>query len=104
MNVSRKRYRIRNSGRFTLFIAFMLIMAVMFSNSLLGMNNASSMTEDKYISITVKAGDTLWNIASDHMAPENGDIRKAVFTLCRVNEITARELKAGQTILVPVDW
>jgi LysM repeat protein len=73
----------------------------MVSNTLLGFNNASSFTEQRYLEVTVEAGDTLWKIAGEYMA-ESSDIRKAVHTLRSINEISAHELKVGQTIIVPV--
>jgi nucleoid-associated protein YgaU len=74
----------------------------MISNTILGLNNASSLTQQEYMEITVQHGDTLWNIAGKYMA-ETNDIRRAVYTLCNINEISAHELKAGQTLRIPVN-
>jgi cell division protein YceG involved in septum cleavage len=102
MTISGKRYKVKHRSRFTLFIAFLIVFIVMVSNTFLGLNNASSFTQQEYIEITIQHGDTLWNIARKYM-PENNDIRKAVHTLCNINEIYAHELKAGQILLIPVN-
>ena len=102
MMISGKIYRVKSRSRFSLFIAFVIVVIVMISNTFLGLNDASSLTQQSYIEITVQHGDTLWNIANKYM-PENKDIRRAVYTLCRINEISAHELKAGQILLIPVN-
>ena len=101
MTISGKRYKVKSRFRFTLFIAFLIVCTVMVSNTLMGLNDASSMTKQEYKEITIQYGDTLWNIASQYM-PESNDIRRAVYRLCQINEISAHELKAGQTLLIPV--
>ena len=102
MKISGKIYRIKSGGRFTLFVAFLLVVIVMASNSLLGLNNASSLTQKQYIEIEVEYGDTLWDIANRYM-PDNNDVRRSVYTLCNINGIYAHELKAGQTLFIPVN-
>ena len=101
MTISGKTYKVKSRIRFTLFIAFLIVFTVMVSNTILGLNSASSLTHQEYLEITVQHGDTLWNIASKYM-PESKDIRKAIYTLCSLNEISAHELRAGQILLIPV--
>jgi len=97
-----KKHRIKSRSRFTLFVALSIVFLVVISNTILGMDNASSMTEEKYMEISVKAGDTLWAIAGKYM-PDSKDIRRSVYTLCETNGISADELMAGQVLLVPVN-
>ena len=101
MTISGKRYKVKSGSRFTLFIAFMIVFIVIFSNTALGLNSVSSLTQQEYIEITIQHGDTLWNIANQYMS-ENNDIRRAIHMLCKINEISAHELKAGQILLIPV--
>ena len=98
---SGKKYRIKSRSRFTMSVVIAIVCVVMMTNSLLGMNDASSMTEPTYLQIEVQYGDTLWQIARTHMS-DYGDVRKAVHQLCRINGISAGELQAGQTLLVPI--
>ncbi|MCL1982464.1 MAG: LysM peptidoglycan-binding domain-containing protein [Clostridiales bacterium] len=101
MTVSGKKYRIKSSGRFTLFAAAIIVLLILISNALLGLGSASSMTEQAYIEITVQHGDTLWNIAKTYM-PSSIDTRKLVYELCQLNGIAAHELKAGQVLVIPI--
>ena len=101
MMISGNKYRIKSRGRFTLSIVILIIFAVTTSYSLLGFSDASSMTEQTYLTVEVQYGDTLWNIARTYM-PDHGDVRKAVHQLCLLNGITACGLQAGQTLLIPV--
>ena len=101
MTIAGKRYRVKARGRFIFFVTFMIIITVMTATTLMGLNNVDGLTQPEYIEIIVEPGDTLWNLARQHM-PNNTDIRRAVHTLSTLNEIAAHELKAGQTLIIPV--
>lgn len=68
---------------------------------ILGIDTANSLSVPQYTEVKVSAGDTLWSISEEYM-PQNSDIRESVYQLCRLNDISADELYAGMTILVPV--
>jgi len=102
MTISGKTYRVKARGKFTLFIAFMIVLIAIISSTVFGATGADSLGQYEYIQITVQHGDTLWNIARTYM-PGVNDIRRAVHILCKVNEISAHELKAGQILLIPVN-
>ena len=102
MTVNGKTYKIKSSSRFTLFIVFVILFFIMASNTIIGLNDASSLTQTEYVEVTVQAGDTLWNIAKIYNNDEN-DIRKSVYMICRINDIAAHELKAGQKLVIPVN-
>lgn len=55
-----------------------------------------------YTAYTVKAGDTIWSIASDlaPLNPEFNSIRQYVREIQRINK-TLEDIKAGQVILIP---
>lgn len=101
MTVSGKKYRIKSSSRFTLFVAVTIMFLIMASNALFGLGDASSMTEQEYMEVTVQSGDTLWSIAKAYM-PSSIDTRKHVYELCQLNGIAAHELKAGQMLIIPI--
>lgn len=96
------RYKINNRIRFTLFVMLTIILLTAFANFALGLNTADSSTIIDYTEVKVSYGDTLWSIADTYMS-DYSDIRKAVHELCRINDITASELYAGMTILVPIN-
>ena len=102
MIISGKKYRLRSGIRFSLFIAISMVIIVMISNSFLGLNNASSLTQREYIEIEIQPGDTLWDLAGIYMS-DYKDIRRAVYTLKEINGIEAHELQTGRTLLIPVN-
>ena len=96
-----KTYRIANRFRFTLFIVLTIIFLSTVINFALGLNTAASLTVQEYMNLEIMSGDTLWAIAENYM-PDHMDIRAAVHELCNINDISASELYAGMTILVPI--
>ena len=105
MEFAGRKYRIKSSFRFTIFIAIVLITATLFANALLGLSDASGLSEaefeDRYIEVTVEYGDTLWDIADVYMA-DGIDLRECVYILCELNSVTAGSIYPGQVLLVPV--
>lgn len=96
-----KHYRINSRTRFTLFVVIAIILLTTIVNFTLGLNTASSSTAKEYREIEISSGDTLWHIAETYMS-DNSDIREAVYELCQLNDMSADQLHAGMTILVPV--
>ena len=92
-----KTYRIKNRFKFTLFIVLTIILFTMTANFALGMNTADSSTIPQYMELEVSSGDTLWSMSDE------SDIRKSIYELGKINGISASELHAGMTILVPIN-
>jgi LysM repeat protein len=101
MNTKKTQYRIKSRIRFTIFVAILMMLLVTGSNTVLGLDNASSLTIPEYAQVQIVAGDTLWDIASRYIQ-EGNDIRKFVYEICELNKITADSIHPGQSILVPV--
>lgn len=97
-----KTYRLRSRLGFTLFVAMILIGITFTFNTIVGLNDANSDTQQTYQEITVYAGDTIWDIVDSYI-DDNSDIRKAVHKVCQVNQISADQLYEGQTLLIPDD-
>jgi LysM repeat protein len=68
---------------------------------MLGLNNAEGQTKDQYTVVEVLYGDTIWDIAREHLS-DDMDLRDAVHIIMSVNNITAEELQPGQTLKIPV--
>ncbi len=96
-----KTYRIKSRIRFTFFIALTLVLITVLANFALGFSTASSLTVPQYEEIKIQSGDTLWDIASQY-TDNSRDIRASIHEICQINDISASELYAGMTILVPV--
>ena len=60
-----------------------------------------SISKDKkqYEEYTVKAGDTLWNIATEYK-DKNKDTREYIYELKKINNMTTSELKANEKITI----
>jgi LysM repeat protein len=98
---TKKRYRIKSRVRFFAFVLVMMLMTVTAANTLLGLNNAEGQTKDQYTVVEVLYGDTIWDIAKDHMS-DDMDLRDAVHVIMSINNISAEELQPGQTLKIPV--
>lgn len=98
----RKKYRIKSKFR---FITSLVIMAGLFLGvfgAITGINVSTALTQPEYEQVYINSGDTLWNIANEYKS-ENTDTRKAIYEICRVNDIEASDLQPGMVISVPED-
>ncbi|MGF6375540.1 LysM repeat protein [Clostridiales Family XIII bacterium PM5-7] len=95
-----KKYRIASKFRFTMFLTILILCVFTVIGFASGMNTVNSSSMNEYNQIEIHSGDTLWAIAS-HYGPADQDIRKTVYEICQLNDISADQLEAGQKILVP---
>ena len=95
-----KRYRIKSEFRFTLFLLVCIILIFLMGNAFIVLNPAVSLTEKNYETVEIFTGDTLWEIASEY-APDNMDIRRAVYKLQALNNLSAADLMPGMVIKIP---
>ena len=84
----------------SLFVAMCLIAVTFTFNTIVGFNDAHADKQQHYIEYNVSVGETLWDIAEMY-ADEDTDIRQAVFEICSLNDMSASDLQAGQTLLIP---
>lgn len=96
------RYMVRSRIRFTLFVAFSIIISVSALNLLIGTTTqVSGSTVTTYKTIEICAGDTFWTIADEYM-PNDMDTRDAIHELREINGMAQTDqLIAGQKLLVP---
>ncbi|MGI6733112.1 MAG: LysM peptidoglycan-binding domain-containing protein [Anaerovoracaceae bacterium] len=96
----KKRYRIKSKFRFCLSLTILLIIIISAAGTIIGENQALSLTKPMYTEITVVTGDTLWNLAKAY-GPADQDVRKIVHAICKVNNTSADKIQPGQKILIP---
>lgn len=92
----KKRYRIKNKYRFSVFILSLL---VIFATLTLLKVQADDQKSLKVIS--VKNGDTLWSIASDNYDYKAQDIRQYICEIRKINNLETAELAINDKIKLP---
>lgn len=97
----KKRYVIKSKLRFVIFLTVTLLVLISTVTTVFGLNNANSTSFKQYDQVQIESGDTIWDIASDYTHKEQ-DLRKLVYEICQLNDISAEQLQTGEIILVPV--
>ena len=95
-----KKYRINNRFRFITFMALMMVITVFAATTMFGFNEADSLSTPSHVIVKVQPGDTLWDIADDY-GPDDVDIRRVVYEICKLNDVNANSIHPGQTLIVP---
>lgn len=98
---TKKKYRITSRVRFFSFVLVLMLLTVTAANTVLGFNNAEGQTKDQFTVVEVSYGDTIWDIAREHLS-DSMDIREAVHIIMSINNISPEELQPGQTLKIPV--
>ena len=97
-----KKYRIKNRLRFITFITAMMLVVSFSIAGVFNIIEVHSTEEPEYVSVKVVEGDTLWDLAKEY-GNADCDIREVIYDICHINNIKASDLRAGQTILIPVN-
>ena len=84
-----------------LFGILVLIMSVVTFCTLCMPKTAVSAVPEKFVTYTVRPGDTLWNYAAT-ITPTNGDVADNVEKLIALNHLSSADLEVGQSINVPI--
>lgn len=98
---NKKKHRIKSRIRFFSFVLVVMLLSVTALNTILGFNNAEGQTKDQYTIVEVSYGDTIWDIAKEHLS-DDMDLRDAVHVIMSINNISAEELQPGQSLKIPV--
>lgn len=82
-------------------VAVIALACLVFSDLVQGpLRYQSALHDARKISITVQAGDTLWEIAESHAVP--GLTTRQTLELIKTwNDVSARDVHAGQDLVVP---
>lgn len=99
-NNRKRKYRIRSKFRFITSMIIMIGLLVGGISLITGMNKSFALTQPQFTEVEVCYGDTLWDIANTYKSDDT-DIRRAVFEICKANDIEASDLEPGMVIQVP---
>ena len=96
----RARHLIR---QLVLAICFLLALALLLSALLTVSRQIPLCYTVSEQTVTIASGDTLWEIAGEHMGEYPGGIRSYLAEICRRNGIESSQLLAvGTTLIVPI--
>ncbi|MDO5331629.1 MAG: LysM peptidoglycan-binding domain-containing protein [Bacillota bacterium] len=96
------KYKIVNRFRFITFLVVVFLVLSFVLLSFLNISSARSAKNQTYVTIEVMPGDTLWQIARS-FGPKGKDVREVIYQICKINSVSAETLKAGQTLLIPIN-
>lgn len=95
-----RKIRLKNRGKNILLICIIILLISCYI-SLTGLLEKEAFGSTSNTNrIVVNKGDTLWGLAKKH-GPINQDIRKTVYQIKKINNITTRHIKPGEVLLLP---
>ncbi len=103
--MKKKKIIIINHFRFIVFISILIFTLIIATNIILHIDKAYSSTYNynkNYYEITIKKGDTLWQIAKDNNSA-NKDIRRVVYEIKKFNRLSNSTIIPGNTIKIPIE-
>ena len=87
----------KKGKRCLLFVLIAILLTVV---AMLSIGASASDEEKVYISHIVEPNDTLWSIAEEYGT--DGDIRKTIYDIKRLNQLESSDLVVGTRILIAV--
>ncbi|MCX7709643.1 MAG: LysM peptidoglycan-binding domain-containing protein [Clostridia bacterium] len=94
---TKKRYVLKNKGRFAAIISILSVLSVL----ILFTSTVYSYRTPQYLSVNVKQGDTLWSLANKYGT--SSDTREIVYNIKKINKLATSEIQAGSEILIPMN-
>ena len=91
-----KVYRLKNKKRFLTFIIITFAVIMLFVGSVV---SAGKNVSREYKTVTVRQGDTLWDIAGKYRGKT--DIRQYIYQIKKVNNLDDAIIYVGQKINLP---
>lgn len=92
--------------RLILSASLVLVIAVICSINFFMINVKASSEQETitykyYTSITIEAGETLWDIAGTYMSDEFSSVQKYIDEVKNINHLTNDKIYAGENLIVP---
>lgn len=88
--------------RFIFFLSLLIFITVFAISGIVIAKEQSVTSEDEtaHVEITVKEGDTLWNIAKPYYDGKS-DYRKFIYEIRKLNDLEEGVIYPGQVIIIP---
>ena len=102
-SIQKKSKNFITENYITIILTGILVLSFLFFLSAMGNNNVYGDGEVEYIFVTVKAGDSLWEIAEDHTS-NHRDIRETIIKIKRMNDLSSDILFVGDILKIPVSY
>jgi hypothetical protein len=99
---ARCRYKVVKPFRFFVFVLICITSLVLAGYAIFGSGHADAESLTRYTEVKVQDNDTLWDLVETYNPDADIDIRDALYEVYEVNNIDAADIKAGDTILIPV--
>lgn len=93
--MKKRTYCLKNKKRFAIFL-FLLMLVVL---SAVSYSAAAFSTPPASRYVSVKPGDTLWEIADKYSG--NTEIREYIYKVKKINGLESATIYAGQKLLIP---
>lgn len=97
---NKKKIRLRQKGEKNLLICILVISCTLYLSLTCLLEGQAFGKQNSYTEIVVKKGDTLWQLAAKH-GSKNQDIRKTIYEIKKLNNITEPYLMPGELLLIP---
>lgn len=93
----KNKYKLKNKKRFSIFISILVLITLITILT----NTAYGFKQPQYELITVRHGDTLWDIAK--RSNTDKDIREFIYDIKTVNNLSGSEIFQGAVLRIPVE-
>ena len=97
-----KRYKVVKPFRFFIFVLICITSLVLAGYAVFGSGQAEAETHTRYTEVKVQDNDNLWTLIETYNPDKDIDVRKALYEVYEINNLDAADIKAGDTIMIPI--
>jgi len=97
---TKKKIRLKKSSKNILLFWIVVIYLTFYLSLTCSLGGQAFGNQDSYTEVVVKKGDTLWDLAEKHSS-KNQDIRKTIYEIKKLNNLTEPYLKPGDLLIIP---
>lgn len=96
-----KTNNLRRRVRWNRVCLLLLIFAFLMSFAVSALADSTTDAAPDCTIVTVSSGDTMWGLIKAANPDFSGNMNKAVYATCQLNDMQAAKLYAGQKLLIP---